>query len=109
MNHLKAETRTITYINLKIIDKKKLKPEISTSFLFSNEYENKDIHEMTCLYDSTMQGLMDNHDLYITKKFTIKPYSPWFNDELRLLKHDKRMSERQFKKKSYNIKQNLFQ
>ena len=51
---------------------------------------------MACLYYSTMLELMDNSAPYITKKFTIKPSSPWLNDELRLLKHDKRREERQF-------------
>ena len=91
------ETRNIQFRQLKKIDMEHLKADILKS----------DIHDINAnisttdkaeRYDRTLRRLLDRHAPLLNKTIKIKNSSPWYNNELRTLKREKRKLERAWRK-----------
>ena len=65
---------------------------ISGSDLCVNSFS--DIEEFSRCYDTTLLNLLDKHAPIKTKKMVMRPVVPWFTDELKKLKAQRRRCER---------------
>lgn len=53
--------------------------------------DGKSVHEKALLYDQELEAILHNHAPLMHKKVKIR--SPWFNNDLKQLKRDKRRAE----------------
>ena len=92
---------TITYRKYKQIDTEKFKNDIEQSCLYTmtestcNE-DTCDMEMMAGQYNTTLRKIMDDHVPEKTKTVKKKPAMPWYNDEIKGLKRDRRKAERQW-------------
>ena len=52
------------------------------------------VGEMVEAYDTGLRHIVDNHAPLVMKTVTLRPNSPWYTDELRREKHNRRRAER---------------
>ena len=71
---------------------------IRASAIHTTDYNS--VSDLTSLYTSTLREIMDNHAPVITKKIILRPHSPWYTDELRAAKRERRKAERKWQKKT---------
>ena len=55
-----------------------------------------DLEMMAAQYNTTLRKIMDDHAPEETKTVKKKPAMPWYNDEIKGLKRDRRKAERQW-------------
>ena len=53
-------------------------------------------------YQSTLSEIFDKHAPEIEKNFKPRPDSPWYNEEIRKAKRERRKAERKYRKKKEN-------
>ena len=78
--------------NLKQIDIPTLKTELKELELF--RFAPRSIDEHVNLFESTLSHILDRHAPEVEKVISIRPDSPWYNDEVHLAKIRKRQAER---------------
>ena len=92
---------TITYRKYKQIDIEKFKNDIEQECLYTmtestcNE-DTCDMEMMAPQYITTLRKIMDDHAPEKIKTVKKKPAVPWYNDEIKGLKRDRRKAERQW-------------
>ena len=84
--------KELRFRQLKRIDIPMFKNDISGSDLCVNSFS--DIEEFSRCYDTTLLNLLDKHAPIKTKKMVMRPVVPWFTDELKKLKAERRRCER---------------
>ena len=89
------ERKEISYRKLRSIDKESFSGDIQESSFVSSATEHGDINDIVSLYNSSLSGVLDNHAPLCKRVLTIRPNSPWFNDELQREKRLKHSLERQ--------------
>ena len=55
-----------------------------------------------------LRELLDKHAPEETRKITLRPYAPWYDDSLRESKQKKRALERKWKKSGLEIDKQIF-
>ena len=55
-----------------------------------------DMETMAAQYNTTLRKIMDDHAPEKTKTVKKKPAMPWYNNEIKGLKRDRRKAERQW-------------
>lgn len=66
------------------------------------------LEELVDAYNDSLRALLDKHAPLCTKKITLRPNAPWFSDELRDAKHEKRRWERKWRQSKLIVHQQLF-
>ena len=64
--------------------------------LYNSTTDDCDPDFLTSQYNDVLQLLMDKHAPVRTRTITLRPYTPWFNENLRNLKRQKRRLERKY-------------
>ena len=85
------ETRSVSYRKLKQID----------NSAFSNDLKNltnallnvTDINQLVGDYNTELRQLLDRHTPMKSKTIVVRPLVPWFGDELKSLKSQRRKAE----------------
>ena len=57
-----------------------------------------DVDSLTRQYNEDLTNLLDKHAPVITRKITLRPNAPWYDDSLREMKRGKRSCERKWNK-----------
>lgn len=52
------------------------------------------LEELVCAYNENLSAIVDKHAPLCTKVITMRPNAPWFTDEVREAKHERRRRER---------------
>ena len=92
---------TITYWKYKQIDIEKFKTDIEQSCLYTmtestcNE-DTCDMETVAAQYNTRLRKIMDDHAPEKTKTVKKKPAMPWYNDEIKGLKRDRRKAARKW-------------
>ena len=64
---------------------------------------------MTDQYDKVLSNLIELHAPVRTRTVTLRPYSPWYDDNLRSLKRAKRQAERKYVKSGLEVHRQIFE
>lgn len=100
------DSRLITYRSLKKIDCVRFTRDISQTTLHSHpdQWEN-DANAPALLdeYNSVLSSLLDKHAPVKTKVLPLRDQSPWYTDELRSAKQERRQSERRWLKTGLHV------
>jgi predicted nucleic acid-binding Zn-ribbon protein len=67
-----------------------------------------DITEYVQLYNNTLSDILDSHAPSQTKKVTIKQQYPWFTEEIRNAKKQRRKAERQWRKTKLQVHLDIY-
>lgn len=85
----------ISYRKLKHIDLKSFQDDISTSDLLLKTPEQ--LEDLVSCYNTTLSSILDKHAPLITKKRTIRAKAPWFNNDIKRAKCERRKAERKWR------------
>ena len=92
---LPAKTKQITFRKLKSIDKDLFASELTKSL--ANIDFTGDFCNTVTSYNKALSTLIDDHAPEITKIVKVVNKAPWFNDEYRILRQQRRKAERRFR------------
>ena len=92
---------TVSFRKLKHIDVHSFVKDLTESDLC--KYPSDEINILVQQYNSTLSAILDKHAPIITKTITIRPYSPWFNDDIKLAKTERRRLERRWRKSKSSV------
>ena len=81
---------------------------MASTDLIRADYNETSLTELANLYDSNLKEILDKHAPIISKVLRIKTVSPWFNNEVRKLKREKRAAEAKWKKTKLDVDLDAF-
>jgi hypothetical protein len=68
-----------------------------------------DLEKMTTGYNEILSTILDKHAPNKSRKITLRPHAPWFNDELRKEKRKKRRCERKLLSSGLVVHKEIYQ
>ena len=86
--------KSVTYRKLRNVDIEKFSEDIAISSL--NNLEGSDLDIMIDQYNEILCSLLNKHAPLRSREIILRPHAPWFSDELRELKREKRRLERKY-------------
>ncbi len=93
MDKPEVQTKEIRFRKLREINLEDLKSDIASADLIMADYNETPMAELANLYDSNLKEILEKHAPIISKVLRIKTVSPWFNNEVRQVKREKRAAE----------------
>ena len=69
---------------------------------------SNDPNELVDVYNSVLQETLDKHAPGESRSITLRPHAPWFTDELRELKREKRRCERAYRKSGLVVHEQIY-
>jgi hypothetical protein len=101
-----AVKKKLTYRKLREINIPKLTADIKQSSLCTEPANN--LNDLVLQFDTTLLQLLDSHAPVVTKTVTVRSQSPWFSDELRDAKQQKRRAERKYTKSHLEVDKQIY-
>ena len=92
---VKSYYRSITYRNIKQVNKEAFKSELMDA-LGTIPLDN-DVGTVVADYNNKLSKLMDEHAPQITRKVKIVPTAPWFDAEYKEVRKQRRKAEKRYK------------
>ena len=92
--------KLISFRKTKPVDHTAFKNDLRTSALVTDC--PSDLENTVTLYNSTLKTTLNKFAPILTKVMTIRPSTPWFNDEIKLAKQSKRSAERKWRNSRSN-------
>ena len=103
-----APTRkSVTYRKLRNVDIEKFSEDIAISSL--NNLEGSDLDIMIDQYNEILCSLLNKHAPLRSREIILRPHAPWFSDELRELKREKRRLERKYVNTNLTVHKEMYQ
>ncbi|XP_068741951.1 uncharacterized protein [Montipora capricornis] len=90
------KVKQVSYRKIKGIDRKKLEAELSSSQLCQNTPDTLD--ELVNSYNTTLAQVLDRQAPLCTKVIRSRPLVPWFNEEIKVARREKRKAERKWRR-----------
>ncbi|XP_033096821.1 uncharacterized protein LOC117101067, partial [Anneissia japonica] len=102
----KAPRKTLKYRKIRQIVVDDFKCDIESSELYTNPA--CDLDGLVNQYNTILHDLLNKHAPLVEKTVTVRPNAPWYNDELRAVKQDKRRAERQYAKSKLEVHKQIY-
>jgi hypothetical protein len=67
-----------------------------------------DLEEMVDVYNRELSAIVDKHAPKSTRMVTLRPHAPWFTDEIRQAKQEKRKWERRWRKSKLEVDREIY-
>ena len=90
------KVKQVSYRKIKGSDRKKLAAELSSSQLCQNTPDTLD--ELVNSYNTTLAQVLDRQAPLCTKVIRSRPLVPWFNEEIKVARREKRKAERKWRR-----------
>lgn len=90
------EVKKVSYRKVKDIDKRILREDLGRSDLCLKTFES--LNDTVSCYDNTLADLLERHAPLQTKVITSRPLLPWFTQEIKTARREKRKAERKWRK-----------
>ena len=87
----------VSYRNLSAINLDALRADLSNSDLCKNT-DLSDIHELVKSDNETLESVINRHAPLRTKTIVARPHVPWFNNEVKSVKRERRRAERKWRR-----------
>ena len=88
--------KTKTFRKIKNIDTAALSNELGASDLCSNTAD--DLNKLVHCYNTTLVSALDCHALLVTRSIPVRPLVPWFNNEIKKVRKERRNAERRWRR-----------
>ena len=89
VNVKKVVCRKITSVDLETFQN-----DLKASDLVANTCTSDSLDELVTSYENTMSSILDKQAPLITKYVSLRPKTPWYNEEIRQVKRKRRKAER---------------
>jgi hypothetical protein len=99
------ERKKVTYRKTKDIDIENFRSDIKAKM---NAIRGENVSDLVSNYNSTLTELLDHHAPLQSKTIQLRPHAPWYTNELRESKQQRRKLERQWKKSKLTVHQDLY-
>jgi len=93
----KPVTQIIMSRNTKNIDMNLIKEEIILSTLTDKVDSAKTVQEKIEAFNTTLTGILDKHAPLRKRRICLRPNTQWYNDDIRLSKHERRLAEKKWR------------
>ena len=100
-----AEKKTVTSRKLKEINHRQLSQDMRSIQTSPDD----DPTDLVSKYNTGLEQLLDKHAPEKTRVTTARQSAPWLNDEIKLLKQQRRQAERSWWKDNITIKRQIYQ
>ena len=104
--------RKVSYRKLKSVNVVSLNEDLATSELCQNPSD--DLQELVSSYNNILMAALDHHAPLITRTIVQRPRVPWFSQEIREAKRQRRKAEKRWRKSrlesdlaAFKVKRNL--
>ena len=87
--------RKVSYRKLKSVNVDSLNEDLATSELCQNPSD--DLQELVTSYNDTLRAALDKHAPLITRTIVERPRVPWFSEEIREAKRQRRKAEKRWR------------
>ena len=101
--HVRKE---ITFRKLRDVSIPDFHRDISASPILNNIEGS--LNELVEAYNAGIKALIDNHAPLCNKTIILRPNAPWYTDELREAKHDRRRAERVWRRTKLTVHQQIY-
>lgn len=98
--------KQITYRKLRDIDMSSFISDISNHPDLQNL--DADLEDLVDTYNTTLQSVLDKHAPLCTKSIIVRPHAPWFSEEIREAKQDRRKRERLYRRTELTVHLDAF-
>lgn len=99
--------RKVTYRKLRAINIEAFKQDIASSAsLVANQ--SSTVEELQRAYNEDLRKLVDSHAPLRTRMITLRPHAPWYTEELRDSKRQKRKLEKQWRLSKLEVHHQLY-
>ena len=88
-------TRTLSYRKIKLVNVDSLNDDLANSELCKNPPD--DLEELLLSYNKTLIAVLDKHAPVKTRTIVMRPQVPWYTDEIRQAKRERRKAERRWR------------
>ena len=88
--------KKLSYRKIKAIDREKLRQDLSTSELCQDSPVA--LNDLVECYNATLTQALDQHAPVRTKVVRSRPLVPWFNEDIRVARREKRKAERKWRR-----------
>ena len=88
-------TRTLSYRKIKLVNVDSLNDDRANSELCKNPPD--DLEELLLSYNKTLIAVLDKHAPVKTRTIVMRPQVPWYTDEIRQAKRERRKAERRWR------------
>ena len=88
-------TRTLSYRKIKLANVDSLNDDLANSELCKNPPD--DLEELPLSYNKTLIAVLDKHAPVKTRTIVMRPQVPWYTDEIRQVKRERRKAERRWR------------
>ena len=88
--------RKVFYRKLNSVNVVSLNEDLATSELRQNPSD--DLQELVSSYNNTLMAALDKHAPLITRTIVQRPRVPWFSQEIRKAKRQRRKAEKRWRK-----------
>jgi hypothetical protein len=84
--HIRAEKpapirKTVTYRKLRSIDIESFRNDIESLEIINSNVIISDVDEHVESFNNSLASLVDKHAPLLTKQITLRPTSPWYNED----------------------------
>ena len=101
----KSVKKEISYRKIKAIDIAQFKSDIELSSLSSSF---NDVDTAVTTYNTELAKILDKHAPIVRKTVTLHPEAPWFNDEIKNAKKERRKAEHTWRKSNLTVHREIF-
>ena len=88
--------KTISYRKLKSIDLNSFQSDLADTDLCRNPPEA--LEDLVKCYNSTLKDILDKHAPLISRSIKERPRVPWFNEEIKMAKRERRKAEKKWRR-----------
>ena len=88
--------KTISYRKLKSIDLHSFQSDLAATDLCRNPSEA--LEDLAKCYNSTLKVVLDEHAPLITRPIKERPCVPWFSEEIKTAKRERRKAEKRWRR-----------
>ena len=86
---------TLSFRKFKSVDVDSLNDDLAKSDLWKNPPD--DLEELVISYNKTLKAVFDKHAPVKTRTIVVRPRVPWYTDEIRHAKRERRKAERRWR------------
>jgi hypothetical protein len=101
-----AGRKKVTFRKLKDIDIPAFQNDITNSALCESQTTN--LEDLVSQYNKTLTAILDEHAPLQSKYITLRPHSPWFNEDIKKAKICRRTAERQWRRTKLTVHYEIY-
>ena len=104
-----ASRRSVSYRKTRDIDLQSFRSNIKKSLPDNTGNNTTDVDEQIVAYENVLRFLFDKYAPILTRTITVRQHTPWFTDDLRELRREKRRCERKYLSTRLTVDNHIYQ